>query len=189
MELAEVSSRGLVGSRVVVPGGVETPQFCSSDMSPQSFSPSQIHDAGIQRPVLAHWNWSSRHPISTSVTTLAHLICYLMIRHDISWISWQIKLPHTRSSAIAEGPRDASFQLKSCQLSRKSAETTCTTSPEQIEVMELKGYSGQCVINMCTQPWAIESLPLSYKCHKQTGHGRVVDITCSISTTCCGEIF
>ena len=36
----------------------------------------------------------------------------------------------TRSSAIAEGPRDASCQLKSCQLPRNSAETTCTTSPE-----------------------------------------------------------
>ena len=35
----------------------------------------------------------------------------------------------TRSSAIAEGSRDASCQLKSCQLPRNSAETTCTTSP------------------------------------------------------------
>jgi len=45
----------------------------------------------------------------------------------------------TRSSAVAEGPRDASCQLKSCQLPRNSAETTCTTSPEQIEVMKLEG--------------------------------------------------
>ena len=35
----------------------------------------------------------------------------------------------TRSSAVAEGPRDASCQSKSCQLPRNSAETTCTTSP------------------------------------------------------------
>jgi len=48
----------------------------------------------------------------------------------------------TRSSAIAEGPRVASCQLKSCQLPRNSAETTCTTSPEQIEVMKLDSYSG-----------------------------------------------
>jgi len=41
----------------------------------------------------------------------------------------------TRSSAIAEGPRDASCQLKSCQLPRTTAETTCTTSPEEIEVI------------------------------------------------------
>ena len=45
----------------------------------------------------------------------------------------------TRSSAIAEGPRDASCQLKSCQLPRNSAETICTTSPEQIEVTKLEG--------------------------------------------------
>jgi len=39
-----------------------------------------------------------------------------------------------RSSAIiAEGPRDASRRLKSCQLPRNSAGTTCTTSPKQIE--------------------------------------------------------
>jgi len=44
-----------------------------------------------------------------------------------------------RSSAIAAGPRDASCQLKSCQLPRNSAETTCTTGPEQIEVMNLEG--------------------------------------------------
>ena len=47
----------------------------------------------------------------------------------------------TRSSAIAEGPRDASCQLISCQLPRNSAETTCTTSPEQIEVMKFERYS------------------------------------------------
>ena len=28
----------------------------------------------------------------------------------------------------------------SCKLPRNSAETTCTTSPEQIEVMKLEGY-------------------------------------------------
>jgi len=44
----------------------------------------------------------------------------------------------TRSSAIAEGPRDASCQLKSCQLPRNSAETTCTTSPDQIDGLKLE---------------------------------------------------
>ena len=43
----------------------------------------------------------------------------------------------TRSSDIAEGPRDASCQLKSCQLPRNSAETTYTTSPGQIDGMKL----------------------------------------------------
>jgi len=40
------------------------------------------------------------------------------------------QLLDTRSSAIAEGPRDASCQLKSCQLPRNNAETICTTSTE-----------------------------------------------------------
>jgi len=44
----------------------------------------------------------------------------------------------TRSSAIAEGPRDAWCQLKNCQLSPNSAPTTCTTSPEKIEIMKLE---------------------------------------------------
>ena len=43
----------------------------------------------------------------------------------------------TRSSAIAEGPRDASCHLKSCQLPRNSAETTYTTSLDQIDGMKL----------------------------------------------------
>ena len=47
----------------------------------------------------------------------------------------------TRSSAIAEGPRDASCQLKSCQLPRNSAETTHTTSPDQTDGMKLEVYS------------------------------------------------
>jgi len=51
------------------------------------------------------------------------------------------KIKQTRRSAVAEWPRNASCQLKSCQLPRNSAETTCTTSPEQIEVMKLKRYS------------------------------------------------
>ena len=45
---------------------------------------------------------------------------------------------NTRSSAIAKGPRDASCQLKSCQLPRNSAETTYTTSPDQIDGMKLE---------------------------------------------------
>ena len=47
-------------------------------------------------------------------------------------------LKKTRSSAIAEGPRDASCQLKSYQLPRNSAETTYTTSPDQIDGMKLE---------------------------------------------------
>ena len=49
--------------------------------------------------------------------------------------TWDLE---TRSSAIAEGPRDASCQLKSCQLPCNSAETTCMTSPDQIDGMKLE---------------------------------------------------
>jgi len=49
-----------------------------------------------------------------------------------------LKQYKTRSSAIAEGPCDASCQLKSCQLPHDSAETTYTTSPDQIDGMKLE---------------------------------------------------
>ena len=42
-------------------------------------------------------------------------------------------------------PRDRAVRHVSWNLAllpRKSAETTCTTSPEQIEIMKLEGYSG-----------------------------------------------
>jgi len=58
----------------------------------------------------------------------------------------------TRSSAIAEGPRDASCQLKCCQLPRNSAETNYTTSPDQIDGKKLEILSEamrdrQCALN------------------------------------------
>jgi len=61
----------------------------------------------------------------------------------------------TRSSAIAEGPRHASCQLKSCQLLRNSAETTCTTSPEEIKVMKLDNCTGLCILSIFTQLWRV----------------------------------
>ena len=60
-------------------------------------------------------------------------------RKSSLWIGAQISENTTRSWAIAEGPRDASCQLKSCQLPSNSAENSCTTSPKQIEVMKLEG--------------------------------------------------
>ena len=39
----------------------------------------------------------------------------------------------TKSSAIAEGPRDASCQLKSCQLPRNSAETNVLIRPTRVQ--------------------------------------------------------
>jgi len=61
----------------------------------------------------------------------------LLVTINIFWTILAIN--NIRSSDIAEGPRDALCQLKSCQLPRNSAETTCTISREQIEVMKLEG--------------------------------------------------
>ena len=47
-------------------------------------------------------------------------------------------------------PRDAMCQSKLCQLlQHNSVETSCTTNPEQIEVMELEGYSRQMCNKLC----------------------------------------
>jgi len=79
--------------------------------------------------------------------------------------------------------------LKSCQLPRNSAETTCTTSPEQIEVMKLEGYSG----SMCNKHVHSTMMrPSRFRCligviNKPT----TVELCIShvIPTTCCGQIF
>jgi len=122
-------------------------------------------------------------------STHAPLLCHQCAELAVIWhlhIDYQIQ---TRSSAIAEGPRDALCQLKSCQLPRNSAETTCTTSPEQIKVMKLEGYSGP----TCNKH-VHSTMTRSSRFHCLIGvinkptTDRVVDITC-IPTTCCGEIF
>ena len=68
----------------------------------------------------------------------------LLLQPSRVWLDYLVKLYQqhqkfkTRSSDIAEGLRDASCQLKSCQLPRNSAETTYTTSPDQIDGMKLE---------------------------------------------------
>ena len=62
------------------------------------------------------------------------IIKWLQLNHASLLVSQYLS---TRSSAIAEGPRDALCQLKSCQLPRNCAETTYTTSPDQIDGMKL----------------------------------------------------
>ena len=81
-------------------------------------------DVGRQRPASAH-NAIQQTRYFSALTLL---------------VGWQEGHPacKTRSSAIAEGPRDASCQLKSCQLPRNSAETTYTTSPDQMDGMKLE---------------------------------------------------
>ena len=99
--------------------------------------------------------------------------------------------PKTRSSAIAEGPRDASCQLKSCQLPRNGAETTCTTSSEQIEVTKLEGYSGPMCnkhVHSTITRSSRSQCPIGVINKPTTDRLWILDITC-IPTTCCGEIF
>jgi len=75
-----------------------------------------------------------------------------------------------------------------CQLPRNSAETTYTTSPKQVEIMKLEGYSGA-VYNKHVH----STMTRSSRFHCLIGvinkptTDQVVDITC-IPTTCCGEI-
>ena len=58
----------------------------------------------------------------------------------------------TRSSATAEEPRDASCQLKSCQLPRNSAETLVRQVLNKSKLRSWRVKVCQCVINMCIQP-------------------------------------
>jgi len=101
-------------------------------------------------------------------------------------VTYWIMLYITRSSAIAEGLRDASCQLKSCQLPRNSAETNLRQVLTKSKLWSWRVKVGRCACALNRD--AFESLSLSYRCHKQTDDGRVVHINC-IPTTCCGEIF
>ena len=62
---------------------------------------------------------------------------------------------NTRSSAIAEKPRDASCQLKSCQLPCNSAETTCTTGPEN-KKLSYRRVTARCVLSVVILPIATQ---------------------------------
>ena len=91
----------------------------------------------------------------------------------------------TRSAATADGPRDAMRQSKSCQLLHNRVGATCTTSTEQIEVMQLEGYSRQTysklVHSATTRSTAVGVI------HKLTVD-EFVDHT-NTQTSCCIESF
>ena len=54
-------------------------------------------------------------------------------------VSGRLPINITQEAQLSPiGPRDASCQLKSCQLPHNSAETTYTTSPDQIDGMKLE---------------------------------------------------
>ena len=106
------------------------------------YSPLYLQGAAVMWP-LANSTVAS-YLIPDNIPHIAHFVfMHVTFPFCIIHITVCNKMPLpislTRSSAIAEGPRDVSCQLKSCQLPCNSAETTCTTSPEQIEVMKLEG--------------------------------------------------
>jgi len=82
-------------------------------------------------------------PLSSSKNLPLYFFMVLLLNrlYGVDAPGWPRPPPQTasriRSSAITEGPRDASCQLKSCQLPRNSAETTYT-SPDQIDGMKLE---------------------------------------------------
>jgi len=59
------------------------------------------------------------------------------------------KLLSTRSSATADGPRDALPQSRSCQLLH-SVGTSVTTNLQQIEILELAYYGRRTYSKLCT---------------------------------------
>ena len=101
----------------------------------------EVHDTGI-RDAIYSWKVRKKRAKKTPstrtlflgptlyITTLAPPCQLTPVLHYVAF--------STRSSAIAEGPRDASCQLKSRQLQRNSAETTYMTSPDQIDGMKLE---------------------------------------------------
>ena len=107
----------------------------------------------VQTPSM-HSPWSI-YCLSSTESNIVHLTVFEIIigmenvslvgTSPLTAVDPDSRLPvlplNTRSSAIAEGPRDASCQLNSCHLPRNSAETTCTTSHEEIDVMKLEGCS------------------------------------------------
>jgi len=59
-------------------------------MSPQSLFPSHIHRAGIQRPVLAHWNSSVQQVV---VVRAAHMPCATQISLSFQNLQSAVPLP------------------------------------------------------------------------------------------------
>jgi len=70
------------------------PQFCSSDISPQSLLPSQMWLSGMQRPVFSHWNWLGPHVASPTPSAYDKhtLLCHELDTRLILFISAIYKL-------------------------------------------------------------------------------------------------
>ena len=118
-----------------------SPHFAdASQLLQETFSIKRILFIGAYNACVAYCD---RHSCHASLRVFSAMGLFPRLRFSATRSSAVPYTRETRNSAIAEGPRDASCQLKSCQLlARNSAETTCTTSPEQIEVMKFEGYRG-----------------------------------------------
>jgi len=87
------------------------------------------------------------------------------------------KCGYNKKLSYRRGTTECVMSVEICQLSCNSGEITCTTSPEQIEVIKLKRYSKAMCNKHVQYHDEIESLSLSSGYHKQTDDGRLVDIT------------
>jgi len=94
---------------------------------PQNATDSEIHCGPSSEKFAEVMLLQVTHAVTESLHFCSYEAFHKADRHFI-----------TRSSAIAEGPRDVSCQLESCQLPCNRAETTYTTSPDQIYGMKLE---------------------------------------------------
>jgi len=94
------------------------------------FSPVPMQVGIIHGVGLLHVNTSSSFSATTYFTTACIWTCQTVQRggQAACLFAGHNGELYTRSSAIAEEPRDGSCQLKSCQLPRNSAEITCRST-------------------------------------------------------------
>ena len=79
--------------------------------------------------------------------------------------------------------RDATCQSKSCRLLRNGVGTICTTSAEEIEVMELEGYSRPTYDELVHS--AMTRSTVAHVIHMLSADEFVCDHTST--PTCCGD--
>jgi len=117
-----------------------------------------MHYLRLQAPAV-HIAWKTRHSVikriedrriywrQPLVTLTARSLA--VADRSVKCCTTQLYVVQTRSSVAADGPRDAMHPPKTCQLLYDSLGTSCTTNPEQIEVMELNGCSRPTCNKLC----------------------------------------
>jgi len=135
------------------------------------------HAVQLYRPSNSHEPFRRHHMHSIDMTHC----CWGWVSRVVCELGTQ----YTRSSAIAEGPHDASCQLKSCQLPCRNYLYKKSRTNRSDEVGGLEAMCKKHVHSTTTRS-SLFHCPIVV-INKLT-YGRVVDITCT-PTTCCGEIF